>query len=98
MCGVRWGVIQIVSFRFRRRFKILPGIHLNVSRGGLSLSAGVRGAHVTASAKQIFIGAGLPGTGVSWLARIWSRRSNPQNEEDHDAQETDSQSGARSAP
>jgi hypothetical protein len=35
------------SFRFYRRVHIFPGLTVNVSRSGPSLSVGVRGAHVT---------------------------------------------------
>jgi hypothetical protein len=36
-----------VGFRLFRRFGIAPGLTLNVSKRGVSVSAGVRGAHVT---------------------------------------------------
>ena len=67
-----------MSFRFRKRFKILPGIHVNLGRRGPSLSVGVAGAHITASAKQINIGASVPGTGLSWFRRLWSRPQQPK--------------------
>ncbi len=37
-----------MSFRFFRRMKIAPGISLNLSRSGPSLSLGPRGAKLTA--------------------------------------------------
>jgi len=36
-----------MAFRLFRRIKIAPGITLNLSKSGLSASAGVRGARVT---------------------------------------------------
>jgi len=32
-----------MGFRFRKSFKIFPGLKLNVSKSGLGLSAGVKG-------------------------------------------------------
>ena len=37
----------MVGFRFYRRFKIFPGLRLNLSRSGLSTSIGGRGARFT---------------------------------------------------
>lgn len=56
-----------MGFRFQRRVRILPGVHLNLSKSGLGLSVGVRGAHVGITARgRGYASAGLPGTGVSW--------------------------------
>lgn len=45
-----------MGFRFRRSMRLLPGIRINLSKTGTSLTAGVRGAHET---------IGIPGTGLS---------------------------------
>jgi hypothetical protein len=37
-----------MGLRFYRRVRILPGVHVNVSRSGPSLTVGVRGAHTHA--------------------------------------------------
>lgn len=56
-----------MGLRFQRRVKILPGLHLNLSKSGLGLSVGVRGAHLGITARgQHYASVGLPGTGVSW--------------------------------
>lgn len=56
-----------MGLRFQRRIRILPGLHVNLSRSGVGLSVGVRGAHVGITARgQRYASAGLPGTGVSW--------------------------------
>lgn len=54
-----------MPIRFRRRIRILPGLHLNLSKRGLSLSAGARGAHVTVGRQDERTTVGLPGTGLS---------------------------------
>ena len=54
-----------MSLRFRRSIKLLPGIRLNVSKSGLGISAGVRGAHVGIDAKgHKYSNVGIPGTGL----------------------------------
>jgi hypothetical protein len=41
-----------MGFRFTRRLAILPGLRLNASRSGLSLSIGHRGAWVTIGGRR----------------------------------------------
>jgi hypothetical protein len=53
-----------MGWRFYRRFKILPGMTVNLSKKGASVSVGVRGAHLTAGRSGIRETIGLPGTGV----------------------------------
>ena len=40
-----------MAFRFRKRIKIAPGLYANISKSGVTLSAGVRGASVTIGGK-----------------------------------------------
>lgn len=54
-----------MAFRFQKRIKLLPGITLNVSKGGVSTSVGVKGARVTVGRSQTRSTVGLPGTGLS---------------------------------
>ncbi|MFA7577811.1 MAG: DUF4236 domain-containing protein [Candidatus Muiribacteriota bacterium] len=53
-----------MGFRFFRRKKILPGVTLNLSKGGVSVSLGVRGAKYTISKSGTRKTLGLPGTGL----------------------------------
>jgi hypothetical protein len=55
-----------MGFRFRRSIRILPGLRLNIGKRGVSVSAGVRGAHVTVGHGQVRETVGLPGTGLSY--------------------------------
>lgn len=55
--------------RFFRRVRLAPGITLNLSKAGPSLSFGVRGGHVTMGRSGIRRTVGLPGTGVFYTAR-----------------------------
>lgn len=55
------------SMRFRRSVKIAPGVRLNVSKTGVGVSAGVKGARVSAhSSGRTTKTVGVPGTGVYW--------------------------------
>jgi hypothetical protein len=57
------------SFRFYRRVHIFPGLTVNVSRSGPSLSLGVRGAHVTVGRRGMTRTVGIPGTGIFYTSR-----------------------------
>jgi hypothetical protein len=53
-----------MGFRFFKRINILPGIYLNLSKNGISISFGVTGAKATISKNGIRKTFGLPGTGL----------------------------------
>jgi len=55
-----------MAFRLFRRFKIAPGITINLSKSGLSASAGIRGARVTLGPRGVRRTVGIPGTGISY--------------------------------
>lgn len=55
-----------MSFRFFRRFRIAPGLQLNVSRSGPSLSMGPRGAKMTVGPRGTRTTVGIPGTGLHY--------------------------------
>jgi hypothetical protein len=58
------GVSSPVPFRFYRRKTIVPGVRLNLSRSGPSLSFGVRGAHYTVGPGRRRATVGIPGSGM----------------------------------
>src|ERR1700716_1806153 len=53
-------------FRFRRSKRILPGVRLNLSKSGMSVSMGPRGAHYTVGPRGTRTTVGIPGTGLSY--------------------------------
>ena len=55
-----------MAFRLFRRIKIAPGITINLSKSGLSASAGMRGARVTLGPRGVRRTVGIPGTGISY--------------------------------
>ena len=70
-----------MGFRFRRSFKILPGVRLNLSKSGVSTSVGVRGAHVTFGPKGTRTTVGIPGTGMSWTETSSAHRPRGTHED-----------------
>lgn len=61
-----------MGFRFYRRVHLCPGLSVNLSRSGPSLSVGVRGAHVTVGRRGVTRTVGLPGTGIFYTSRTGS--------------------------
>lgn len=53
-----------MGWRFRKSFKIFPGLKLNLSKSGVSLSTGIKGFHLTTGNRGTYLNAGIPGTGI----------------------------------
>ena len=59
-----------MGFRFQKRLSILPGVRINLSKGGVSTSLGPRGADVNIGKNGITTNAGIPGTGLSYRSKL----------------------------
>ena len=59
-----------MALRFNKRFKIAPGVKINLSKTGVSTTVGVRGASVNIGKKGVHANAGIPGTGLSTRTKI----------------------------
>ncbi len=68
--------------RFRRTFKIFPGVKINVSRGGISTTIGPRGFHLTFNKHGVRQSIGLPGTGLSESSYIVKNDSDSEKDAD----------------
>lgn len=55
-----------MGFRFRRSFKVAPGLRLNLSKSGVSTSVGRRGLWFTIGTRGTRTTVGIPGTGLSY--------------------------------
>ena len=56
-----------MGFRFRKSFKIAPGVRLNIGKKSVGISAGVKGARVSVnSSGRKTTTVGIPGTGLSY--------------------------------
>lgn len=59
-----------MGFRFRKSINIVPGVRVNLSGSGASLSVGPRGASVSFGKRGAYANLGLPGTGLSYRTRL----------------------------
>lgn len=57
-------VWEDMSWSFRKRIKVAPGVHINVSKSGVSTSVGPRGAKITTGPKGTYLHTSIPGTGI----------------------------------
>lgn len=64
-----------MGFRFWRRTKIAPGVTLNLSKSGGSLSFGPRGAKFTIGPRGKRATVGIPGTGLFYTTTLPGGRS-----------------------
>jgi hypothetical protein len=69
-------------FRFRRSFKILPGIRWNLGKRSTSVSLGGRGFHYTIGSAGTRTTVGLPGTGLSYTSVNRRKRSEQLSNDD----------------
>lgn len=53
-----------MPLRLYRRIPVIPGVRLNLSKGGASVSRGGPGAHVTFGRRGVRQTVGIPGAGV----------------------------------
>ncbi len=77
--------------RFRKSFKIFPGVKVNVSKGGISYTVGGKGYHLNFSKRGIRQTVGLPGSGLSNTSYI------VKNEPKHDTESRDKESDRNSS-
>ncbi len=73
-----------MGFRFRRSLRIFPGVHLNFSKSGVSLSIG--GAPLTFNwgRKGGTVTGSVPGTGASYSEHLGPSRHHRSNAQSQD--------------
>lgn len=60
-----------MGFRFRKSFKIFPGIKLNINKNSYGVTIGPRGLHTTLNSRgTVTHSIGVPGSGLSYSTRI----------------------------
>jgi hypothetical protein len=77
-----------VGIRFRKRIKILPGLHVNVSKSGTSLNIGPKGANISIGKKGVYANTGIPGTGIYSRERISKRNQTRSQNAQHSDSDT----------
>jgi len=68
-----------MGIRFRKRIKVLSGLHINLSKSGASLNIGPRGANISIRKNGTYLNTGIPGTGIYSRERI-SKGKQSQNQ------------------
>ncbi len=53
-----------MSWSFRKKVKILPGVDLNLSKSGVGVSVGPKGAKISVGKKGAYLNTSIPGTGL----------------------------------
>ena len=79
-----------MPIRFRKTFKVLPGVKINLSRGGISTTVGSRGLHLTFNKHGVRQSVGIPGSGLSESSYLIKNESDGASQTRH---ESDPQSG-----
>lgn len=68
-----------MGWRFRRSFRVIPGVRLNLSRSGLSASIGAAPFTVNIGPHGLMNTLSVPGTGISYRAHVGtSQVSHPE--------------------
>lgn len=68
-----------MAWSYRKRIKIIPGVHLNFSKRGISTSIGVKGASINFSASGTTINTSIPGLGLSNRYKLPNSNRSPVN-------------------
>ena len=53
-----------MTWNFRKKITIIPGVHLNISKSGVSTSIGIKGASITIGKNGTYLNNSIPGTGI----------------------------------
>ena len=83
-------------WNYRKRIKIAPGIHLNLSKGGVSTSVGPKGAKITIGKNGTYLNTSIPGTGLYSRQKIsgHNKISNNTTTEEEQIMETTNENEA----
>lgn len=70
--------------RFRRTFKIFPGVRINVNKGSISTTVGIRGLNLTFNRHGVRRTIGLPGSGLSETSYLIRYDKDKDDDDDKD--------------
>lgn len=60
--------------RIRKSFNLFPGVKVNMSKGGMSITVGRKGFHLNFSKRGVRQTVGLPGSGISESSYIFKNK------------------------
>jgi hypothetical protein len=69
--------------RIRKTFTLFPGVKVNLSKGGMSISVGRKGFTLNFSKRGVRQTTGLPGSGISHTSYLF------KNDDDEDKKESE---------
>ncbi|MDT2022357.1 DUF4236 domain-containing protein [Methylocella sp. CPCC 101449] len=61
-----------MGFRFRQSVRLFPGVRVNFSLSGMSVSAGIPGMRLNVGTRRSTLTMGIPGTGLSYVHSLSS--------------------------
>lgn len=65
-----------MAWSFRKRIKVIPGVHLNLSKNGISTSIGVKGASITFGKSGNYLNTSIPVLGINSRHKISGSENN----------------------
>src|SRR5512147_3070511 len=75
-----------MPIRIRKSINLFPGVKVNFSKGGTSITVGKKGFHLNFSKRGVRQTVGIPGTGISETNYIV--KNDPDEDDDKDKKET----------
>lgn len=71
------------GLRFSKRIRLAPGVWLNLSKSGVSISLGVPGLSLNLNEKaEVRASAGIPGTGISLTRKLIKNNTQTRTKQD----------------
>lgn len=84
-----------MPIRFRKSFTIFPGVKVNVSKGGTSITVGKRGFHLNFSKRGVKQTVGLPGSGISETSYLFKNGDDNKEEKKEEVSSEDEEKPKR---
>lgn len=68
-----------MGWNYRKRVKIAPGVHVNLSKRGISTSFGPKGMKITTGPNGTYLNSSIPGTGLYKRQKIGGNQTSSRN-------------------
>lgn len=82
--------------RIRKSFNLFPGVKVNMSKGGMSISVGRKGFHLNFSKRGVRQTVGLPGSGISESSYVFkNKEENKTEKEERSAEDPEAKPKAK---
>jgi hypothetical protein len=82
-----------MPIRFHRQFTLFPGVKVNVSKTGMSITLGGKGFHLNLSKRGVMQTTNLPGKGLSHRSYILKNEGDNESKEDDEEEKRSSTEG-----